>query len=280
MRWGIVVSALLVASGSMESGPAPGGPGQAPEWALVWQDDFDGEDLDSGKWSVQVGDGCDLGICGWGNDELQWYQRENVSVSEGLLVITARRETAGGKEYTSARIRTAGRADWTYGRFEVRARLPRGQGIWPAIWMLPTDEAYGTWAASGEIDIMELLGHEPATVHGTLHYGGRWPENTHSGASYTLPSGTFSDDFHVFALEWENGVFRWYVDGVLYQTQTRWSTTDGPYPAPFDRRFHLLVNVAVGGNWPGPPDTTTRFPQRMEVDWVRVYRRDEGGGDD
>jgi beta-glucanase (GH16 family) len=140
--------------------------------------------------------------------------------------------------------------------------------------MLPTDEVYGGWAASGEIDIMELVGHQPARVHGTLHYGGPAPANQSSGAPYDLSSGTFADDFHVFAVEWEEGEIRWYVDGVLYQTQTEWNSTGGPFPAPFDQRFHLLLNVAVGGNWPGSPDITTPFPQTMQVDYVRVYQRD------
>lgn len=244
-----------------------------PDWTLVWSDEFDGASLDASKWSVQEGDGCDLGICGWGNNELQWYQGDNASVADGLLTITARQEAVGGKNFTSARIRTLDKGDWRYGRFEVRARLPRGQGMWPAIWMLPSDNVYGGWAASGEIDIMELVGHEPARVHGTLHYGGESPANTSSGDFYQLDRGTFADDFHVFALEWEEGEIRWYVDGTLYQTQTEWNSANGAFPAPFDQDFHLILNVAVGGNWPGPPDLTTPFPQSMEVDWIRVYTR-------
>jgi beta-glucanase (GH16 family) len=169
-------------------------------------------------------------------------------------------------------MRTVGKGDWTYGRFEMRARLPQGQGLWPAFWMMPSDNTYGGWAASGEIDIMELIGREPGTVYGTLHHGGSWPNNTHTGITYTLDQGRFADDFHVFAVEWEAGEMRWYVDDVQYQTQTEWSTTGAPFPAPFDQRFHILLNVAVGGNFPGNPDTTTTFPQRMEVDYVRVYQ--------
>jgi beta-glucanase (GH16 family) len=155
----------------------------------------------------------------------------------------------------------------------VRAKLPAGRGLWPAIWMLPTEDKYGGWAASGEIDIMELLGQEPNIVYGTLHYGGSWPKNTHTGKSFVLPHGTFADDFHVFAIEWEAGVIRWYVDGTLYQTQTQWRSDGGPFPAPFDQSFHLILNVAVGGQWPGPPDAKTVFPQHMLVDYVRVYQR-------
>ncbi len=273
----VLCAGLACGTGSVatEPGPPSGGeePGGTGTWTLVWQDEFDGPVLDGGKWSVQTGDGCDLGICGWGNNERQWYQATNATVADGLLTITARREASGGRGYTSARIRSAGKGDWTYARIVVRARLPRGRGLWPAIWLLPTDEVYGGWAASGEIDLVELVGHEPATVHGTLHYGGAWPNNRSSGSSYTLREGIFADGFHTFALEWERGVIRWFVDDTLYQTQTQWSSSGGAFPAPFDRRFHLLLNVAVGGNWPGDPDETTVFPQRMEVDYVRVYQR-------
>lgn len=275
---GLVVLAVMACGASDTQSPSepeiPGDqPGDTGVWTLVWQDEFNGTALDGSKWSAQAGDGCDQGSCGWGNNELQWYQPANASVSGGSLVITARRESAGGKSFTSARLRTAGKGDWTYARVEVRAQLPRGRGMWPAIWMLPTDNSYGGWAASGEIDIMELVGHEPSKVHGTLHYGDVAPNNKSSGASFTLASGTFADDFHVFALEWEAGVMRWFVDGQLYQTQTQWSTSTGGFPAPFNRRFHLLVNLAVGGNWPGSPDASTNFPQRLTVDWVRVYQR-------
>lgn len=251
----------------------PDPPGEPGEWTLVWSDEFNGNALDGTKWSVMTGDGCDLGICGWGNGELQWYQDRNLVVTNGVLTITARRESVGGKSYTSARLRTAGKGDWKYARVEARARLPQGQGFWPAIWMLPTDNVYGAWAASGEIDIMELLGHEPATIHGTIHYGGAWPNNQQTGTSYTLASGTFTEAFHTFALEWEEGVIRWFVDGELYQTLTQWDTGGFQFPAPFNQRFHLLVNLAVGGAWPGEPDGTTVFPQEMVVDWVRVYQR-------
>lgn len=274
------IAALVAMGCGASAAPNPTGPDTPPTeppdsgvWTLVWSDEFEGSTLDGSRWSAQTGDGCDLGICGWGNNELQWYQAENAVVADGLLTITARQESVEGKSYTSARLRTARKGDWTYARIEARARLPRGQGIWPAIWMLPTDNVYGSWAASGEIDIMELVGHEPATVHGTLHYGGEWPANQSSGDSYTLESGVFQDSFHTFALEWEDGVMRWFVDDTLYQTQRQWSTSVAPYPAPFDQRFHLLVNVAVGGDWPGSPDGSTSFPQELEIDWIRVYQR-------
>lgn len=240
---------------------------------LVWADEFDGSEVDEGKWDFQLGDGTAYGLPGgWGNNERQYYQSENAVVADGFLTITAREETVSGYSYTSARMRTAGLAEWRYGRFEMRARLPVGQGLWPAFWMLPADEAYGGWAASGEIDIMEYIGSKPEEVFGTLHYGAPWPNNAFSGNEYELPAGTFHDDFHVFAIEWQPGEIRWYVDGVHFATQTEWFSTGGPYPAPFDQDFHLLLNLAVGGNLPGSPDATTEFPQELVVDYVRVYQ--------
>ncbi|UCF39405.1 MAG: glycoside hydrolase family 16 protein [Acidobacteriota bacterium] len=249
-------------------------------WKLVWSDEFDGPSIDLTKWEHQIG----IGQGGWGNNELEYYtaRPENSRIEDGKLIIEARKEIYNdghiARSYTSARMRTMNQGDWKFGRLEIRAKVPQGQGIWPAIWMLPTDNVYGTWAASGEIDIMELVGHEPNKVHGTLHYGGEWPRHLSSGGSYTLPSGTFSDDFHVFVLEWEEREMRWYVDDIHFLTQNSWhsnsANTPAPFPAPFDQRFHLLLNVAVGGNWPGIPDSTTVFPQKMEVDYVRVYQRD------
>ena len=245
----------------------------AQEWQLVWEDEFNGLALNTDKWSVMTGDGSDYGIPGWGNNELQYYRAENVRVNGGNLVITAKRESFGGKGYTSGRIRTLGKGDWKYARVEFRAKMPLGQGMWAAIWMLPSEEVYGGWAASGEIDIVECLGHEPLIVHGTLHYGGEFPDNTSSGDFYTTDSWSFAQEFHDFALEWEEGEIRWYVDGNLYQTQTDWRSSGGTFPAPFDQEFHLLVNLAVGGNWPGDPDATTQFPQELILDYIRVYQR-------
>ena len=251
---------------------------EVPEgWRLVWADEFDGDRVDPVKWEFQIGTGTDYGLPeGWGNNELQYYtdRQDNAFVADGKLHIVAKKESYGRCSYTSARLRTLGKGDWTYGRFEIRAKLPKGKGIWPALWMLPTDNVYGGWAASGEIDIMELVGHEPNVVHGTLHYGGPWPRNKSSGGSYRLAGGDFSQDFHVFALEWEPGEIRWFVDGELYLTLTQWYTEaqGASFPAPFDQRFHLLMNVAVGGNWPGSPAPTTQFPQEMVVDYVRVYQ--------
>jgi len=244
----------------------------AQNWQLVWSDEFNGPAVDSTKWEFQIGDGTAYGIPGWGNNELQWYRQENATIANGILIITAKRETFAGRNHTSTRMRTLNKGEWKFGRIEMRAKLPSGQGLWPAFWMLPTDNVYGGWAASGEIDIMELVGHQPNRSYGTLHYGGSWPNNKSSGTSYALPVQNFSDDFHLFAIEWQAGEMRWYVDNVHYQTQTSWWSAGGPFPAPFDQRFHILLNVAVGGNWPGNPDASTIFPQTLQVDYVRVYQ--------
>jgi beta-glucanase (GH16 family) len=246
------------------------------DWSLVWSDEFDGEALDQSKWSYMVGTGAEYGIPDWGNAELQYYKEENAVVADGMLNIIAKKEFTGGKSYTSARIRTLNKGDWEYCKIEFRAKMPVGKGLWAAFWMLPTDNLYGGWAASGEIDIMEYLGDSPNTVHGTLHFGNEYPNNKSNGTDYVLATGDFHSEFHDFALEWEEGVMRWYVDSTLYQTldQGDWFTTGHSFPAPFNKRFHLLINLAVGGNWPGFPDGTT-FPQSFIIDYVRVYQRVE-----
>jgi len=266
------LSQLLLAMTFIGFAPPRTSAADAP-WKLVWADEFEGTKLDYTKWAVEEN------AHGGGNNEQQFFvdRPENVRVENGNLIIEARKEefeNSGQKRnYTSGRIRTKHRADWKYCRVEIKAKLPQGRGIWPAIWMLPTRDKYGGWAASGEIDIMELVGHEPNTILGTLHYGAKWPKNTSTGKSYKLRQGTFADDYHVFAMEWEQGVIRWFVDGELYQTQTQWRTDGGAFPAPFDQPFHLVLNLAVGGQLPGPPDAKTIFPQKMMIDYVRVYQR-------
>lgn len=265
-------------------------------WKLVWQDEFNGKDIDETKWSWEQN------CWGGGNNELQCYtdRFKNSFIEDGKLVIRAHKETfrglanteeSGTKEkrtlpYTSARLRTLNKGDWKYGRIEVRAKLPAGQGVWPAIWMLPSDWKYGMWAASGEIDIIEMVSQKPEVknkvVHGTIHYGKEWPNNVFSGESFTFEDSDPSLEFHTYAIEWADGEMRWYIDDYHYATQTSsgWysqiKNADGELynvegSAPFDQRFHLLLNVAVGGNWPGVPDASTKFPVQMEVDYVRVY---------
>ena len=240
----------------------------AQDYQLVWSDEFDGTELDSAKWGYQIGNGSN----GWGNNEREYYRAENAVVKDGYLTIIAKKESYNGFDYTSARIRTIHKGDWKYGKIEMRAKLPLGKGIWPAFWMMPTSSVYGGWAASGEIDIMEYLGHDTTTVYGTLHYGGAWPNNVHTGSSYKISGKGFNSDFHIFTLIWEEGKMQWLVDGKLYQTQTSWYTSGAAFPAPFDQDFHIILNLAVGGNWPGYPDATTQFPQEYTIDYVRVYQ--------
>ncbi len=265
---------VLIVAMIFSAAPASAQCDGLPGCVLVWEDNFDGTEVDLSKWTFQLGDGSEVGLPGgWGNNELQYYQPENATVSGGFLTITAKEESVGGLNYTSSRMRSLGKGDWTFGRMEMRAKMPIGQGLWPAYWMLSSDTSiYGTWAASGEIDIMEYLGNEPDKIFGTIHYGASFPGNVFSSTDVTLPSGTFNDDFHDFAIEWEFGEIRWYLDGVQYASRDNWFSTGGPFPAPFDVDFHLLLNLAVGGNLPGPPDASTVFPQEFVIDYVRVYQ--------
>ncbi len=239
---------------------------------LVWSDEFAGDSLDYSKWGVAEN------AFGGGNNELQIYvdRPKNVRVENGNLILEAHRDNAGisgtEREYSSGLVSSKHRGDWKYGRVEVRAKLPIGQGIWPAIWMLPTDDHYGGWAASGEIDIMEYRGQNPKEVLGTLHYGAGWPNNQHSGSSFTLADGTFSESYHVFEVDWQVGKMVWSVDGKPYQTQTKWNSEGEEFPAPFDQRFYILLNLAVGGGFVGNPDESTTFPQQFLIDYVRVYQ--------
>ena len=241
-----------------------------PNCTLAWADEFDGTSVDTTKWQFMIGDGSAYGIPGWGNNELQYYRTNNATVANGELTITAKQESFGGKNYTSSRLRTLGTGDWTYGRFEMRAKLPSGQGLWPAFWMLPSALNYGGWAASGEIDIMESKGQNPGKIYNTLHYGGTWPANTASGSGTFLPAGT-AGNYHEYAVEWQRGEFRWYVDDQLVSTQNNWYSTAAPFPAPFDIDFHLLLNLAVGGTFAGDPNGSTVFPAKYVIDYVRVY---------
>jgi len=240
---------------------------------LVWSDEFNGASLDAQTWFFETGDGSQYGIPGWGNNELEYYLPDNAQIVDGKLTITAREEQTGAFNYTSARINTRDRFAVRYGRIEARMRLPGGQGIWPAFWMLAQDSPYGNWPASGEIDIMEAVnlgGSGGNTVLGTIHYGTSFPSDYEfSGESYLVPSDATAD-FHTYAVEWDATEIRWYVDDVMYAMRNNWYST-GPFPAPFDVPFYIIFNVAVGGNLPGSPNATTTFPVTMEVDWVRVY---------
>jgi beta-glucanase (GH16 family) len=240
-------------------------PGEYASMELVWSDEFDGASLSASDWTYELGNGCSISLCGWGNNELQSYTNstDNVSVSNGLLTITARES---GGSYTSGRIKTQEKKEFRFGRIDVRARLPKGQGIWPAIWMLGSNITAVSWPACGEIDIMELVGHQPAQVHGTVHYFSEG--HKYSSGSTSLSSGDFSDQFHVFTLIWDNNQIKWYVDNKHFKTFS--SMIGQQYP--FNSNFFFILNVAVGGNWPGSPDETTMFPQSMTVDYIRVFR--------
>ncbi len=257
------------------------------EWTMVWNDEFNGAELDKSKWTYDLGnwivDGNDNGVAaGWGNNELQNYTKDNVDVEDGNLVITAKKEKTSDKhgeyDYTSTRIKTKGLFAKKYGRFEARMALPAEAGLWPAFWMLPEDDKYDGWASSGEIDIMEARGRLPHEVEGTIHYGGKWPNNKYSGKLYEFKEGTDITEFHDYALEWEPGELRWYVDGELYQVKNNWYSESAngdeiySFPAPFDQEFHLLLNLAVGGWFDGLVEPGEEFKEaEMLVDYVRVY---------
>jgi beta-glucanase (GH16 family) len=295
-RWYCVQAIAVAVVGLGFAGADPASKAPLAEWKLVWSDEFEGKQIDRGKWDFDIGNGDD----GWGNAELEYYTNEpkNAYVQDGSLHIRAIKEKRERFDYTSARMKTTkagGKAlfEKKYGKFEFRAKLPTGKGVWPALWMMPQADKYGGWAASGEIDVMEARGQEPGKVLGTLHYGSGWPANVHEGADFVFPRGGTIADFHVYTVEWEPGEMRWYVDEKLYQTQSFWWSSSGrdgrrngvnpkreedlnPWPAPFDQPFYIIMNVAVGGRFLGSPDANTVFPVEMVVDYVRVY--DKAGG--
>lgn len=240
---------------------------------LVWSDEFNNNGLpDTTKWSYDKGRGCPDN-CGWGNNELQYYtvaRKENAHVENGKLIIEARKEDKEDAWYTSARLVTKYKGDWKYGRIEVKAKLPAGRGMWPAIWMLPTDWKYGGWPTSGEIDIMENVGYMPDSVFGTVHTAannGMLGTQKSAGLFFTDLSTTF----HIYSIEWSPKSIVFFVDHKKYHVFM--NDQKGISSWPFNQRFHLLLNVAVGGNWGGKfgVDDAT-FPQKMEIDYVRVYQ--------
>lgn len=236
-------------------------------WLLVWQDEFESSEIDRTKWQL------DVGYTGKTNNEMEIYtdRTENVYIENSCLVIAARKESYSGYHYTSARLKTKGLHSWTYGKVEALIKIPSGQGIWPAFWMLGEDVLGKGWPECGEIDIMENIGKNPGTIRGTLHGPGYYRDEG-IWADYTLFGQTFAESFHLFSIEWEHDQIRWYVDDRLYNTLT---VEDVPGKWVFDHPFFILLNVAVGGYWPGYPDETTIFPQFMLVDYVRVYSDQE-----
>jgi beta-glucanase (GH16 family) len=244
-------------------------PKSYPGYKLVWDNEFSSHQLNTNYWTAEKGNGNG----GWGNNELEYYRNSphNVFVSDGNLIIEARQESYGGYDYTSARIKTQDKFSFQYGRVDIRAKLPKGKGIWPALWMLGSNINSAGWPACGEIDIMELIGSQPATVYGTLHWASKSGSNDQKGAPYKLSYGDFSQQFHVFSMLWKQDTVELFVDDNHYLTVTK--TDVGTANYPFNSNQFFIFNVAVGGNWPGSPDATTKFPQRMFVDYVRVFQQ-------
>lgn len=238
-------------------------PLEYPGYQRVWNDEFDGESVNSANWKFETGAG------GWGNNEKQYYRPDNTSVGGGTLTIEARKENYQNSEYTSSRMVTQGKKSFTYGRFDIRALLPKGQGIWPALWMLGNNFSTVSWPACGEIDIMEMIGGSgrEKTTHGTVHWdnGGL----VSYGQSYTLNSGTFADEYHVFTLIWDENTIKWYVNDVKFNEVD----ITPAHMSEFRLPQFFIFNIAVGGNWPGMPDATTIFPQQMKVDYIRVFQK-------
>ena len=232
---------------------------------LVWYDEFDGSEVNTNDWNFEIG----TGSSGWGNNELEYYRKENAWLDDGILTIEARQEAYSGSNYTSTRMTTQGKQSFKYARIDIRALLPEGQGIWPALWMLGTNISSVGWPACGEIDIMEMIGGSGRenTTHGTIHwYNAGW---TYTGDSNTLASGTFADKYHVFSIVWDETKIQWYVDNIKFHE----IDITPAHMTEFHATHFFIFNVAVGGNWPGSPNATTVFPQRMKVDYIRVFQQ-------
>ncbi len=272
-RTAICLSALLLFGSSVSPSAEPA---FDSKWVLTWSDEFnapDGTPVDSQKWTAEIGGN------GWGNNELEYYTNRlsNAHQEHGSLVIQAVRETYTGadgvqRDYTSARLKTQHKYSQAYGRFEARIKMPKGKGVWPAFWLLGDDIGSAHWPNCGEIDIVENIGIEPSIVHGTIHGPGY--SGAHGiGSPFTLPNNErFSGDFHLFAVEWEPEEIRFYVDDHLYATRRPSDLPTGTKWV-YDHPFFIILNLAIGGNWPGSPDDTTQFPQKMLIDYVRVYRQ-------
>ncbi len=274
----VLLSSIPLLSGCCFFNPCdPKMPQLRSSWTVVWRDEFsrpDGSSPDPKKWAYAIGGN------GWGNQELEYYtsRLENARIEKGNLVITAKEENYTGADgvtrgYTSARLKTQGLFSQTYGRFEARIKIPEGQGMWPALWMLGEDIPSVGWPKCGEIDIMENIGKEPATIHGSLHGPSTTGRTSDLTAIFELPAGqSFADDFHLYAVEWEPDTVRFYVDSNLYATFTSSQRPAGGIWV-FNHPFFIILNLAVGGDWPGSPAASTKFPQSMLVDYVRVYTK-------
>lgn len=281
-------AAMLILS--LVSGTVSSAESEDNNWVLSWSDEFDGDTLDMSKWSYQTGNWLldekgNMETSGWGNNEQEYYTDKNTIISDGTLKIQAKKEAytdpvQGAFDYTSSRLATKNKFSLCFGKIEVKARVDSGKSLWPAIWMLPEDLVYGKWAASGEIDIMEGYGSMPQKICGTIHFGDTWPNNQYLTNEYYFQDGDSTDNWHIYGLEWENDEMRWYVDGKLYSTQSKWSSAGRSYPAPFDQNFYMILNLAVGGHFDGidgiygDPSIFADGPKELEVDYVRVYQKD------
>jgi beta-glucanase (GH16 family) len=271
-KYAIIFLWILIIPVSCKDNITDDTPKDTTGWKLVWSDEFDYTGaLDSTKW------GYDIGASGWGNNELQYYSSDpvNARAENGMMIIEAIRYEDREPAYSSARVVSRGKRDWTYGRFEIRVKLPSGRGTWPAIWMLPTEWNLGNggWPDNGEIDIMEHVGYDPGKVHASTHcHTYNWPNNTQKTSTINIPDA--QDEFHSYIMEWYPEKIDMYVDSVKYFTSTNDGT--GWEAWPFNKDFHLILNIAVGGNWGGAQGIdTTIFPQKMEIDYVRVYKWQE-----
>lgn len=243
-----------------------------PSMTLVWQDEFSGTDLNSDNWTHEVGNGSG----GWGNNELEFYQPANTTLKDGYLFIKAKRESVGGFNFTSSRIITKGKREFKYGRIDIRAILPKGQGVWPALWMLGSNinEPGIGWPKCGEIDIMELIGGTGSgagrdnKIYGTVHWDNAGSYASYGGNTSLTNGATFADKFHVFSIVWTETAITWYLDDVQFHV----IDITPPELSEFKEKYFVIFNVAVGGNWPGSPDASTIFPQRMVVDYIRVFQ--------
>ena len=238
------------------------------DWHLAWSDEFNGNSVNTNHWKFEEGNHG-----GWGNRELEYYtgRAENAYVSNGALHIVARRESTNGFDHTSVRMKTQGLFSQQYGRFEFRAKLPYGKGYWPALWLMPERSRYGGWPGCGEINIMENKGATPGVEQGTIHYANSTGGHLQATKVFRFAENDGVTNFHVYQLDWTSNSISWLVDDQVYETQTNWSTARAPYPAPFDQPFYIIMNLAIGGNYGGNPNTNTVFPGEMVVDYVRVY---------
>jgi beta-glucanase (GH16 family) len=246
-------------------------PTSYPGKTLVWSDEFNGTALNTTtNWSYDIGTGCP-NLCGWGNNELQYYTNspDNVFLQDGSLIIESKKQSIGGKDYTSGRVKTDAKQSFKFGRIDIRAISPAGRGIWPALFMMPQNNVYGTWPNSGEIDLMEVKGHDMKTAYQTVHFG-PGPPSTFISKTYTLTNQNFNDSFHVYSMDWKMDTMRLMIDNIEVNKVVRSNLGASTYP--FNENFFFILCTAVGGNFPGAPDATSTYPQWLIVDYVRVFQ--------